>query len=145
MIYTLIISVIIEKPFSMLRPQSFSFQIVSEFIGIFVRFSNFMSQTWGFWLPVLSRGESFCKVCTISFEWPVNYLCDAWHVFPPKYEAWTHFNRPWTEYQCQRVVWTLLIIFTESVNRPVSLSHNHKIEKRKSIVFFRQYRGYRFS
>ena len=27
----------------------------------------------------------------------------------------------------------------------VSLSHNHKIEKRKSIVFFRQYRGYRFS
>ena len=34
------------------------------------------------------------KVCTISFERPVNYLCDAWHVFPPKYKAWTHFNRP---------------------------------------------------
>ena len=34
----------------------------------------------------------FCKVCTISFERPVNYLCDAWHVFPLKYEAWTHFN-----------------------------------------------------
>ena len=34
------------------------------------------------------------KVCTISFERPVNYLCDAWHVFPSKYEAWTHFNRP---------------------------------------------------
>ena len=34
------------------------------------------------------------KVCTISFERPVNYLCDAWHVFPPKYEVWTHFNRP---------------------------------------------------
>ena len=33
-----------------------------------------------------------CIVCTISFEPPVNYLCDAWHVFPPKYEAWTHFN-----------------------------------------------------
>ena len=32
------------------------------------------------------------KVCTISFERPVNYLCDAWHVFPPKCEAWTHFN-----------------------------------------------------
>ena len=31
-------------------------------------------------------------VCTISFERPVNYLCDAWHVSPPKYEAWTHFN-----------------------------------------------------
>ena len=28
----------------------------------------------------------------ISFERPVNYLCDAWHVFPPKYEVWTHFN-----------------------------------------------------
>ena len=32
------------------------------------------------------------KVCTISFERPVNYLCDARHVFPPKCEAWTHFN-----------------------------------------------------
>ena len=62
------------------------------------------------------------KVCTISFERPVNYLCDAWHVFPPKYEAWTHFNRPWTEYQCQGVVWTLLMIFTESVNRSTCLS-----------------------
>ena len=51
------------------------------------------------------------KVCTISFERPVNYLCDTWHVFPPKYEAWT-----WTEYQCQGVVWILLMIFTESVN-----------------------------
>ena len=62
------------------------------------------------------------KVCTISFGRPVNYLCDAWHVFPLKYEAWTHFNRPWTEYQCQGVVWTLLIIFTESVNRSTCLS-----------------------
>ena len=62
------------------------------------------------------------KVCTISFERPVNYLCDAWHVFPPKYEAWTHFNRPWTECQCQGVVWRLLIIFTESVNRSTCLS-----------------------
>ena len=62
------------------------------------------------------------KVCTISFERPVKYLCDAWHVFPLKYEAWTHFNRSWTEYQCQGVVWTLLIIFTESVNRSTCLS-----------------------
>ena len=23
------------------------------------------------------------KVCSISFERPVNYLCDAWHVFHP--------------------------------------------------------------
>ena len=41
------------------------------------------------------------KVCTISFERPVNYLCDAWHVFRPKYEAWTHFTtdvcQPWTD------------------------------------------------
>ena len=36
--------------------------------------------------------NDICKVCAISFERPVNYLCDAWHVFPPKYEAWTHFN-----------------------------------------------------
>ena len=51
-----------------------------------------------------TRGEIERKVCTISFERPVNYLCDAWHVFPPKYEAWTQFNRPGTEYQCQGVV-----------------------------------------
>ena len=38
--------------------------------------------------------ETSGKVCTISFERPVNYLCDAWHVFLPKYEAWTHFNWP---------------------------------------------------
>ena len=24
------------------------------------------------------------KVCTISFERPVNYLCEQWHIFPPK-------------------------------------------------------------
>ena len=63
-----------------------------------------------------------CTNYTISFERPVNYLCGAWHVFPPKYEAWTHFNRPWTEYQCQGVAWTLLIMFTESVNRSTCLS-----------------------
>ena len=65
--------------------------------------------------PETERHKTSTKVCTVSFERPVNYLCDAWHVFPPKYEAWTHFNRPWTEYQCQGVIWTLLIIFTESV------------------------------
>ena len=47
-IYTLIISLLIEKPFCLLRPQSFSFQIVSEFIDILVKFSNFMSQGWSF-------------------------------------------------------------------------------------------------
>ena len=34
----------------------------------------------------------YAKVGTINFERPVNYLCDAWHVFPPNYEAWTRFN-----------------------------------------------------
>ena len=38
MIYTLIISLFIEKPFYLLRPQSFSFQIVSEFTDIFMKF-----------------------------------------------------------------------------------------------------------
>ena len=55
-----IISLLIEKKFHLLRPQSFSFQIVSEFTDTFVKLSNFMSQGWGFWLPVLSRGEGFC-------------------------------------------------------------------------------------
>ena len=40
MLYTLII----EKIFHLLRPQSFSFQIVLEFINTFVKFSNFMSR-----------------------------------------------------------------------------------------------------
>ena len=57
MIYTLIISLLIEKPFYLLKPQSFSFQIVSEFMDTFVKFSNFMSRGWGLSLPVLSRGE----------------------------------------------------------------------------------------
>ena len=48
MIYTLIISLLIGKPFYLLRLQSFSFQIVSEFIDIFVKFFNCMSQGWGF-------------------------------------------------------------------------------------------------
>ena len=47
MIYTLIISLLIQKPFYLLSLQSFSFQIVSEFTDTFVKFpvkfSNFMS------------------------------------------------------------------------------------------------------
>ena len=42
MIYTAIISLLNEKPFYLLSPQSFSFQIVSEFIDIFVKLSNFI-------------------------------------------------------------------------------------------------------
>ena len=48
MIYTLIISLLIEKPFYLMSPKIFSFQIVSEFIDIFVKFYNFMSRGWGF-------------------------------------------------------------------------------------------------
>ena len=48
MLYTLTISILIEKPFYLLRPPSFSFQIVSEFIDTFVKFSNFMSRGWAF-------------------------------------------------------------------------------------------------
>ena len=43
MIYTLIINILNEEPFYLLRPQGFSFQIVSEFIDTFAKFSNFMS------------------------------------------------------------------------------------------------------
>ena len=48
MIYTLVIRLLSEKPFYLLRPQSFSFQIVSEVIDIFVKFSNFISRGWAF-------------------------------------------------------------------------------------------------
>ena len=48
MIYTVIISLLIEKPFYLLRPQSFSFQIVSEFTDTFVKF-----------LTLCPGGESF--------------------------------------------------------------------------------------
>ena len=40
MIYTLKVSLLIEKPFYLLRPKTFSFQLVSEFIDIFVKFSH---------------------------------------------------------------------------------------------------------
>ena len=52
------------------------------------------AQPWFNPLPWSGTYTNAFEVCTISFERPVNYLCDAWHVFPPKYEAWTHFNRP---------------------------------------------------
>ena len=47
MIYTVILSLLIEKPFYLLSPQSFSFQIVSEFIDIFVKLSNFIAYVPG--------------------------------------------------------------------------------------------------
>ena len=44
------------------------------------------------WQQLFGPLHNITEVCTISFERPVNYLYDAWHVFPPKYEAWTHFS-----------------------------------------------------
>ena len=38
--------------------------------------------------PATSGSEEF-KVCTISFERPVNYLCGAWYVFQPTFrQVW---------------------------------------------------------
>ena len=51
-----IISLLTEKPFHLLRPESFSIQIMSN---TFVKFSNFMSQTWSFWAPALFPGGRF--------------------------------------------------------------------------------------
>ena len=56
MVYTTTISLLIENPFYLLRPQSFSFQIVSEFTDTFVKFSNFMSQGWAFDSFFVPRG-----------------------------------------------------------------------------------------
>ena len=71
------ISLLIEKPFYLLRPQSFSFQIVSEFIDIFVKFSNFhvpgvellspcSVPSGGLLSQWLSRGEGFCSLQVVS-------------------------------------------------------------------------------
>ena len=49
--YTLIISLVIEKLFYLLRPQSFSFQIMSEFIDMFVKFSSFIVPGVGLLTP----------------------------------------------------------------------------------------------
>ena len=59
MTYTLIISLLIQKPLYLLRPQSFSFQIVSEFIDMFVKFSNFMSRGWALTRCFVPRGWCF--------------------------------------------------------------------------------------
>ena len=59
MIYTLIISLLIEKPFYLLSPQSFLFQLVSEFIDIFVKFSNFMSRGGAFHSLLCPEGSVF--------------------------------------------------------------------------------------
>ena len=69
MVYISIISLLTEKPFYLLRPQSFSFQLVSN---TSVKFPNFMSCGWSFYLPVLSWGRVF-----------VHSACPGGRVLPP--------------------------------------------------------------
>ena len=75
MIYTGIISLLIKKPYYLLSPQSFSFQIVSEFIDIFVKLSNVIPYVHGvglltpcsvprgaFLYTMIVLGEGFCSL-----------------------------------------------------------------------------------
>ena len=55
----MVYSLLIEKLFYLLSLQSFSFQIVSEFIDIFVKFSNFMSRGGAFDSLFCSEGRDF--------------------------------------------------------------------------------------
>ena len=77
MIYTLIISLIMEKPFYLLRPQSFSFQIVSEFIDIFVKFSNCMSRGGAFGSLFCPEGRVFA-----SSDYPRGRVFAPFHSCP---------------------------------------------------------------
>ena len=75
MIYTVIDSLLVKKQFYLLSPQSFSFQIVSEFIDIFVKLSNFIPYFPGvglltpcsvprgvFLYTMIVPGEGFCSL-----------------------------------------------------------------------------------
>ena len=72
--YTLKISPLIEKPFHLLRPQSFSFQMV---LDIFVKFSNFVPGVGlltpcsvprgGFLYTMIVPGEGFCSFQVVSW------------------------------------------------------------------------------
>ena len=62
MIYTSIVSLLIEKPFYLLRSQSFSFQVESEFIDTVVGFSNFRSRRWGFCSLFCPKGRVFVHI-----------------------------------------------------------------------------------
>ena len=66
MIYTLTVSLLIDKPFYLLRQQSFSFQIVSEFIDIFVKSSNFMSRGGAFDFLFFPRGGVLYTVIVLG-------------------------------------------------------------------------------
>ena len=72
MIYTLIISILNEKPFYLLRPQSSSFQIVSEFIDTFVNFLSLCPGGGAF-------GSLFCPEGRVF----VHNDCPGGRVFAP--------------------------------------------------------------
>ena len=57
--YNIIISLLIEQSFYLLRPQSFSFQILSEFIDTFVEFLDFMSKGGAFDSLFCAKGRVF--------------------------------------------------------------------------------------
>ena len=67
MIYTIIISLIIEKLFSLLRSQSFPFQIVSEFTDTFVKFSNVMGLLTPCFVP---RGGFLYTMIVLGYNLP---------------------------------------------------------------------------
>ena len=70
MMYTITISLLIEKPFYLLRPQSFSFQIVSEFILIHL---------WILYLKGGAFDSLFCSEVRIF----VHSDCPGRRVFAP--------------------------------------------------------------
>ena len=63
MVYTIIISLLID----LLRPQSFSFRIVSEFIDTFVKFSNFVPRV-GLLTPCFAPREGFLYTMIVPGE-----------------------------------------------------------------------------
>ena len=76
MMYTTIISLLIEKLFYLLRPQSFSLQIVSEFIDTSMKFSNSMSLGWAFDSLFCPKGRIFVhKVCPGGRVFALFKLC----------------------------------------------------------------------
>ena len=74
MLYAMIISLLIEKPFYLLRPQRFSFQIVSEFTDTFVKFYDIMVglsipcfvPKGGLLYTLIVVGGEFCSLPVLS-------------------------------------------------------------------------------
>ena len=72
MLYTMILSLLIEKPLYLLRPQSFSFQIVSDFMDTLVKFSD-----------IMSRGRAFDSLFCPEGRVFVHTVCPGGRVFAP--------------------------------------------------------------